>query len=258
MSDDGGQPGGGASVELGDRRGALTLSPRELEAHCREATVLVVKGGAPAVLAHRDSEGQPLITKIWRRRATWTSDLLRPYHGRFLRSLATLERLGVPTPRYRAHGRVPGAGARFVIYEALDGTPLRDLLGRGLDVDALARFVARLHEAGIYFRGLHLGNVIRLEDGRLGLIDVQDTRFFRRPLRWRFRERNLGILCSHPADLEYMRDGHWCDLVMAYCRAIGASVADAGRMRERVRAQIERREARRARRRMREARALSQ
>jgi hypothetical protein len=137
-----------------------------------------------------------------------------------------------------------------VIYEPLDGTPLRACYA-AVDLGTLAAFVCDLHDRGVYFRGLHLGNVIRRADGGLGLIDVQDIRFFRRPLSRRRRERNLGILCSHPGDLAYMLDGHWSELVLEYCRAAGWSVARAARMRERVRLQIERRRARRAARRIR-------
>lgn len=247
MSDDSREPRGGSSGPLDDHRGALILPAAELAAHCNRSHVLCSKNGAPVVLEHADADGRCLITKIWRRRHLWSSDLVWPYHDRFRRALAELERLDVPVPRYRAHGRVAGGDQSFVVYERLEGTPLRDLGGR-FDLKAFAAFVARLHDLGVYFRGLHLGHVIQLSDGRFGLIDVQDIKFLKHPLSRRMRERSLGILCSHPDDLVYM-NGHWSELVMAYCRASNCSLAQAADMRERVRLQMERRGARRAARR---------
>jgi hypothetical protein len=237
-------------MSVGEQTGALVVSAASFAAHCQASEVLVSKSGKPALLGHADAHGQPLMTKVWHRSGLFTSDRIVPYHRRFRRALQTLPQRGVAVPRYLAHGRVADGHEHFVIYEPLQGTPLRSCYA-ALDLGTLAAFVRDLHDRGVYFRGLHLGNVIRCADGSLGLIDVQDIRLFRRSLSRRRRERNLGILCSHPGDLAYMLDGHWSELVLAYCRAAGWSVAGAARMRERVRVQIERRRARRAARRIR-------
>lgn len=228
-----------------ERTGRLAVTAAEFAEHCRRGRVLVAKFGRPALLAHTDAEGRMLMTKVWHRRELVSSDLVMPYYQRFRRALVRLSALDVPVPRYRAHGRVLGTGTRFVVYEPLVGRPLRDCYD-AVDIPRLAEFVCALHARGVYFRGLHLGNVILGHDGGLGLIDVQDIRFRTRPLGRRRRERNLGILCSHPSDLGYMQKGHWSELVMAYCRCAGFSVTEAARMRARVHAQIERRGARRA------------
>jgi hypothetical protein len=233
-----------------EQRGALVVSAAEFDEHCRQSDVLVTKNGRPALLAHADAAGRPLMTKVWHRQGVFTSDLLVPYYQRFRRALETLSGLDVPVPRYRAHGRVAGARTRFVVYAPLPGVPLRWRYD-AVNIDLLAEFVCGLHARGVYFRGLHLGNIILRPEGGLGLIDVQDIRFLGQPLGRRRRERNLGILCAHPGDLAYMLQGHWSELVMAYCRAAGWSVAGAARMRGRVEAQIERRRARRAARRIR-------
>ncbi|WP_336145611.1 lipopolysaccharide kinase InaA family protein, partial [Klebsiella pneumoniae] len=58
-------------------------------------------------------------------------------------------------------------------------------------IERFGRFMAQLHERGVYFRSLHLGNVLLLEDGEFGLIDVADMRIFPSALRNTLRQRNL-------------------------------------------------------------------
>lgn len=223
--------------------GAVELSEALFERHCRTSEVLEQSiDGRPRLLSHQDAGGVPLITKLW-----WPSGMLGRKSVRraeqFRSRLDHLAARGIRVPVYRAHGRT-AAGVRFVVYERLDGSSLRDLEG-AFDLGELAEFVVALHARGVYFRGLHLGNVIARDDGAFGVVDVQDVRLRRRPLGLRMRERNLGILCSHPQDRQYMDNGHWSELVMAYCRRAGMSVAEAAHMREMVAGQVSKRRARR-------------
>lgn len=232
-----------------DLSGGRVLDGAEFAAHCAASDVLAHKQDLPAVLGHVDDRGVALITKIWRRDRGPLS-ALKAYHRRFRLTLARLEALGVAAPRYRGHGRVRGSGERYVVYERLPGEALRGRLDAAR-VERLAGFVATLHERGIYFRGLHLGNVIELPDGRLGLIDVQDLRIRRRPLSWRLRRRNLGILCAHPGDRGELGAGPWRTLVEVYCQTAGLSDADSARLQDGMAEEIRRRGARRAARRRR-------
>ncbi|MEQ8858677.1 MAG: toluene tolerance protein [Pseudomonadales bacterium] len=235
----------GPAPQLGGARG---LDAAQFAALCAAGEVLAWKGGAPAVLAYREVDGNRLIIKLWRRERL--SSPLRAYHRRFRRALEQLHARGVPAPRYVGHGRVRGDGARYVAYAYLDGEPLRGRLD-AVGPERLAAFVADLHQRGVYFRGLHLANVIELPDGRLGLIDVQDSRFRRRPLPWHLRVRNLGGLCAHPHDLDELGGAVGRALLAAYAAAIGLDPKAAARLQDQVAGQIRRRSARRAARRAR-------
>jgi len=237
-------PRGKAVLKLGDRRGQIVLTPLEFDAHCRDARILERKRGRPTLLAHVDSDGTRLLTRVWYPKGRWSSDRFWPYSDRFRRALAALKERGIRVPVETAHGEVAGTGIRIVVHEALAGTPLRGLRPEPA-LKGLAGFLADLHARGVYCRGLHLGNVLALEGGGFGLSDVSDTRLLDRPLTQRMRERNLGILCVHPVDFEGMLDGRWSDLVMDYCRAASLSIDQAAQMRDRVRGQMERRQARR-------------
>jgi len=232
---------------VGDRRGEVELSPLEFEAHCRAARVLERRQGQPVLLAHADSAGAGLLTRIWYPQARWSSDRFWPHSERFRQAHRMLREVGIHVPREVAHGQVAGSGVRFVVHEALAGTPLKSMAPEAA-LRMLAGFVAELHAKGVYCRSLHLDNVLALDGGGLALLDVSDTKLLDRALPLRMRERNLGILCVHPADLEWMLDGRWSDLVMDYCRAAQLSLAQAAQMRDRVRVQMARRQAKRQRR----------
>ena len=98
-----------------------------------------------------------------------------------------------------------------VFYRPLVGTTLRALVQRGLDAEDERRlkrlftgFAIRLHSLGIYFRSLHLGNVVLTPAGELGLIDFSDLRVYRRPLPAFLRRRNLRRMLEIPGECAWI------------------------------------------------------
>lgn len=68
-----------------------------------------------------------------------------------------------------------------------------------LEVEEAARVGARLAAAGVWQRDLHRDNVLRLEGGKIGLLDVQSARLFDRPLGARERsEMAVKLLSTSP------------------------------------------------------------
>ncbi|MNJ36783.1 hypothetical protein D3C77_315850 [compost metagenome] len=83
-----------------------------------------------------------------------------------------------------------------VLYQPLPGETLSQLSRKpGFDwqerLPELVALVRRLHKSGIYFRSLHLGNVVVTPQQQMGLIDVADMRFMRAPLSKRMIRRNV-------------------------------------------------------------------
>lgn len=74
-----------------------------------------------------------------------------------------------------------------MLYQPLEGISARQLmLTQKLTQahrEALGQFIADLHDNGIYFRGLHWGNVILMPDNRFGLIDIAEMSIY--PLAFR-------------------------------------------------------------------------
>ena len=108
-----------------------------------------------------------------------------------------------------------------------------------VDLDSTARFVLTLHEAGIDFRSLHLGNILRDESGAHSLIDVTDCSFSSGPLPLKQRIKRLGRFCDHRPDREYFeQNAHWSVFVAAYCQAMQLSPEQTATAHDLVRRQF--------------------
>lgn len=161
---------------------SLTLGAKVLEADSYGAKVYLLEGGN--------------ILKVFRRKRLISSALLRPYSQRFVDNAKRLAQMGIPTLEVISHHKLEAPGKTAVLYRPLPGETLLQL--SRLPAFSWAHYLPRLvdlinqmHRAGIYFRSLHLGNVVETPEGQLGLIDVADMRFLRAPLPSRMVRRNL-------------------------------------------------------------------
>ncbi|MDR2450347.1 MAG: lipopolysaccharide kinase InaA family protein [Candidatus Accumulibacter sp.] len=173
---------------------------------------LALKAGAETI--ESDSFGEKVLRladgsflKLFRRKRLITSAAWYPYALRFVDNAEALSSLGIPAPRVIAAYRVALLQRDAVHYRPLAGTTLRALLRHGFDAEDECRlkhlftgFVIRLHSLGIYFRSLHLGNVVLTPAGELGLIDFSDLRVYRRPLPVFMRRRNLRRMLEIPGE----------------------------------------------------------
>lgn len=155
-------------------------SARILERDAHGDKVLLLANGLILKL-FRDKGG--LLRRYW------------PLSQRFARHAGQLQARGIPTVDVRALYRLPEQHCSAVLYAPLPGEILRDMGNAGtLDTDLAAQtgaFMAELHRKGVLFRSLHLGNILRLPDGRLGLIDIADLGAWPWPLGLAQRERNF-------------------------------------------------------------------
>ena len=172
------------------------------------AEVIEVDGLGDKVLCLPDGT----FVKLFRRKRLLSSAAWSPYAQRFADNAAALARLGIPCPQIIEVWRITSVARDAVHYHPLPGLTLRALIAGGLTPEreqwlkqAFTAFVRHLHDLGIYFRSLHLGNVVLTPDDALGLIDISDVRLHRRPLSRFWRERNLRRM----QDMDGERD--WLD-----------------------------------------------
>ena len=194
------------------------LSRAELESLSAGGEILEADGLGPKV--YRLNNG--LILKIFRQRRLFSSATLFPYASRFIRNAQRLEAFGIPTLRPLQYFDLPEKRTTAVLYSPLPGTTIAQLVRNG-EVDEaaireIACFIRMLHDTGIYFRSLHIGNIVRTPENRLGLIDVADMSFRRRPLSRTLVERNfqhfkrqLDRFCAY-----YRCEFPWQALLAAY------------------------------------------
>ncbi|CDM39096.1 toluene tolerance protein, putative [Ectopseudomonas oleovorans] len=191
----------------------------ELQQWLTQGEVLEKDARGPKVL--RQTDGQ--LLKIFRpRRRLWLARL-RPAAQRFASNAERLADRNITTPQIsECLWLDPSQAVSACLYSPLPGISLDQLYRRARqEFDALlpelADFIHTLHQRGIYFRSLHLGNILRLPDGGFGLIDFLDMRFKRGPLSARLARRNLEHLRGY-LHRSQIADFPWKRLLQAYER----------------------------------------
>ncbi|MDR1227656.1 MAG: lipopolysaccharide kinase InaA family protein [Azoarcus sp.] len=173
---------------------------------------------ADAEIIERDSHGAKVLLlpdesyfKLFRRKRLLSSALWRPYAQRFADACRALAERRIPCPEVIALYRISSIERDAVHYRPLPGQTLRQILKQGIDeADAaqlrrqLGAFVARLHSVGIYFRSLHLGNIMLTPQKTLGLIDLADMRIYRHSLGGILRQRNLKHMLRYPEEAGWL------------------------------------------------------
>lgn len=196
---------------------------------------LQLREGARIIEADRYGDKVLLLpddtyVKLFRRKRLLTSATFYPYARRFADNLDALTERGIPCPILIALYRVGSIDRDAIHYRPLAGRTLRHIVKDGPDAAqaerlrrALGEFVARLHQLGVYFRSLHLGNIVLTPDGTLGLIDLADMVPRRRSLGRLLRTRNMKHLLRYPEETIWLCEGG--SFFAAYNQASGYRLA---------------------------------
>lgn len=198
------------------------------------ARVIEADGHGDKVLLLQDGS----FLKLFRRKRLLSSALLWPYARRFANNAQRLAELGIPTLKVIALYRLQEPARHLVHYQPLPGVTLRQLRR---DAEAcpeklfeqLGGFVARLHGMGVYFRSIHLGNVVLTPDNQLGLIDLADLKVRRRPLGTALRLRNFRHMLRDAEDRQWLLGEAQGSFVEGYCQESAA--LSAGQIQQQLR-----------------------
>ncbi|MDF9776451.1 O-antigen ligase family protein [Pseudomonas baetica] len=211
-----------------------TMTPSALQQLIAEARIIEEDGLGPKVLRLNDGS----FLKLFRRRRWYTSGSFTPYSERFAANSVQLRNMGIPTPHILDLYRFED-GSTAVHYSPLPGNTLRQILQgitapavRQALVERFGKFMAQLHQQGVYFRSLHLGNVLVLEDGEFGLIDLADLRIYPSSLSSSLRRRNLRHMQRYAEDRHWLFEDHFEALLQGY--AATASKADVDNLHRQV------------------------
>lgn len=148
--------------------------------------------------------------KLFRRKRLLSSAMFYPYAQRFADNALAIQRHGIPSPRVLGVYRVTGLDRDAVHYQPLPGKTLRELYRSHAEIanqeikERLGGFVADLHNQGVYFRSLHLGNIVLTPDNTLGLIDIADMKNQNGPLSRHKRIRNFRHMLRYPEDRNWL------------------------------------------------------
>lgn len=163
--------------------------------------------------------------KLFRRKRLLSSAAWYPYAERFADNARSLAQLGIPCPQVISVFRVPHIDRDLVHYRPLPGATLRQLMRDGAEAEPaaalkgeLGAFIATLHDLGVYFRSLHLGNIVLTDHSGLGLIDLADLKLTRGPLGTLRRRRNLRHLFRYRDDQNWLLSDGGDALIQGYLR----------------------------------------
>ncbi len=206
----------------------LSAAPLQILEH--DAYLALTAGAA---VLERDRHGDKVLAladgsylKLFRRKRLISSAAWYPYAQRFADNARELAGRRIPCPEVLGLYRIPAILRDAVRYRPLAGITLRQLIRDGGEAAGLrgrlGGFVARLHAEGIYFRSLHLGNIVLTPSGGFGLIDIADLRADERPIPAHRRRRNLQHLLRDAADRAWLQAGGGAGFEAAYRQALRA------------------------------------
>lgn len=163
------------------------------------------------------------ILKIFRVKRTISSANLFSYARSFCRNEKRLHQLEIPTIRVKQLFHLEMDSKTAVLYSPLAGDTVRELFSRGeltvQHAQMLGEFIARLHDLGVYFRGLHSGNIVLTPNGQMGLIDISEMTIFPWRLERRRRKRNFARYWRNAAEAENFGLANIKELISSYCAA---------------------------------------
>lgn len=203
----------------------ITITTETYQLLTKDAEVLEKDTSAPKVLKLTDGS----FLKLFRRKRWFSSELIYPYVQRFAKNAAHLQQLAIATPTIIQLYRFSMGDMNFtaVQYMPLPGITLRSAMQQA-SVEQCRSYtklfgglLAKLHQQGVYFRSIHLGNVLLLPNGQLGLIDFADMAWQARALSQTKRARNLKHLQRYAEDANWLFHEFFCDFSEGYKKIAG-------------------------------------
>lgn len=205
----------------------------DYEALIREGIVLEQDGGGIKVMR---LPGQRIL-KLFRRKRLLSSQIWITHAARFSRNAEKLKNRDISTIEILTTFTIPEIERSAVLYKMLEGETLRDWLrardtsSKEHELEKLGAFVAELHGKGVLFRSLHLGNVLVMPNGALGLIDIADTGFRRfGTLSTSQRIRNFHHMDRHDEDRSHLGQNGGQAFLQGYLKNADLSEANKQRI----------------------------
>lgn len=204
-----------------------TLTTDQLRELLRTARIIEEDGHGVKVAELADGT----YLKLFRRKRMLSTALWATPSRRFADNAKQLQSLGIMAPSVEEFVRIPANKLDGVLYRPLPGDTLRkrwECLGdaeRETDIRQFGVFLGLLHQQGVYFRSLHLGNVLKQPDGSLALIDVSDMKIAQHPLSSWKRHRNLAHMMRYSEDSHWLAVQHVSALISGYAERCGQTAA---------------------------------
>ncbi len=150
---------------------------------------------------------QEIIKLIRKSKKFYSLSHIWSYAKRFESGSKRINALGIPALKWKYSYYYPTGKCHVVIYDFLEGIDLHSLTQAKTPVHCskVLELIQRLHQAGVYFRDFHLGNVLLRENQQLALIDVASMSFQKSSLTPKQRARNFTHWFNRNEDQTYFK-----------------------------------------------------
>jgi tRNA A-37 threonylcarbamoyl transferase component Bud32 len=181
-----------------------SISEQEYEKLTANGKVLEVHENNPKVLSLPDNR----YFKAFFHKSWFSGSHIISRASKFARNANKLKQKGITTIDIEDVFKLKRPTRHCVVYQGVSGITLRQALESSPQDTALCQqvgsYIAELHDKGIMFRSLHLGNVIVMPNQALALIDISDMQVNRTALsRWE-RERNFLHVLRYREDKDLL------------------------------------------------------
>jgi hypothetical protein len=194
------------------------ISSHEFDAFCHRDDLTLLKSTYNRPKLFESVQGD-IVKIFYPRKKRFSSNKFKPYAIRFHTNAKRLQSLGFQTPIIKTMMHCPELNTYILSYKKLPGVDLRVLTTRGQPkelIDSIASFIVNLHTKGIFFRSVHLENLLQLNSGDFALLDIVDVQFKRRPLSLFLRYRNLKHMFQIKDDVLFWSQLSIADFLKSY------------------------------------------
>ncbi|VVC74836.1 hypothetical protein AQUSIP_01080 [Aquicella siphonis] len=208
------------------------ITSSEFNDICNNINTIIVKFGRINQPKVFEKDGKTIIKLFYPKQKWLSSDRLNPRALRFYKNIQSLHQQGYDVPRIIKIQYCSDLKIYLVYYDKIEGDDVRKLVNQGaLDLlHSVAELVAGLHQNGIFFRSIHLENLLYKPDGTFALLDITDVRFKSRPLTLHLRYRNLKHLLLERNDKEIWQKFGVDNFLAAYFRHVTLPPASRERL----------------------------
>lgn len=181
-----------------------TLSELEYQQLTADGEVIEKHENTPKVIALPDNR----YFKAFFHKSWFSASHFISRAQKFADNATKLKQCGIITVDIDQVFSVDSPKRHCVVYEGVPGITLRQALSEKpcdkVLCHQIGEYIAELHNKGVIFRSLHLGNAIVMPDGNLALIDISDMTVRNYPLLRSQRMRNFLHVMRYRQDKDLL------------------------------------------------------
>lgn len=181
-----------------------TLSNSELQRFIQKHRLLLGTLQRPELMLTSRQQ----IVKFFYPRKSISTSLFIPQAKRFRSNGIKLKQVGITAPEVSELIFCPDIPVHMAVYQYLKGDDIRNLCSKNNYpcIDKLPSYIATLHQRGVYFRAIHLGNILQSDENELALVDITDLTVRLDQLTIFQRARNIAHLFNSTEDKQWLAD----------------------------------------------------